>query len=469
MKPLDSTQLLPAPSWTDPRVHLLDDLWLLTIFAILLAAGLPWLVSSFEMQIGAALLGLLALTAVHVAFTVLVSPASGLNAGRRRALALLHAVGVVVIGLTWHYAGGLQNPAFLIAFTLPVVGAIFLSRWQPYIAGAVAVLTVAGVALAEAPELRWYARGIDPIGPWLVARFAGRATAADTPFPGFYAPAGYYLVLLEGFAILMFACAFAAEYLGAIFDRLHTHVAAARVEAEHGRELWSSLVEDLPRPAVLVDAATMQIVAESAALAEGGWTRAPAIGQKLGAAVRFSYPEIVEELVAGAGGAAPEVTLRAAGELRMARVNVQHVAHRGRRFALVLMEDRTEAFAVRAALDAAEQAMLVLDAEDRVLAFNKPALALFSSAKAGAAAEPLLARPDMPARWWEPGLTGRRKMHVRILPRLFQVTSTAISLPGERERIVVIAFLPIARAESADLALTGPAGGAAARAGSRAP
>ena len=455
MKRLETTQLLPAPSFTDPRVHLLDDLWLLTIFAILLAAGLPWLVSSFAMQIGAALLGLLALTAVHVAFTVLVSPSTVLGAGRRRVLALLHALGVVVIGLTWHYAGGLQNPAFLIVFALPVVGAIFLSRWQPYISAAVAVLIVAGVALAEAPELRWYASGFDPIGPWLVARLGASAAAADTPFPGFYAPAGYYLVLLEGFAILMLACAFAAEYLGAIFDRLHAQLTSARIEAEHGRELWSTLIEELPRPAVLVDAATMQIVAESAALAEGGWPRTPALGRKLTEVLQLSYPEIVEELIAGAGGIAPEVTLRVGSELRMARVHVQHVAHRGRRFALVLMEDRTEAFAVRAALDAAEQATLVLDAEERVLAFNKPALALFSSARAGAEAEPLLALPDLPARWWEPGLTGRRKMHVRILPRLFQVTSTAIALPGERERILVIAFLPIARAEASDVTYSG--------------
>lgn len=35
----DATELLPAPSWSDPRVHLLDDTWLLTIFAILLATA----------------------------------------------------------------------------------------------------------------------------------------------------------------------------------------------------------------------------------------------------------------------------------------------------------------------------------------------------------------------------------------------------------------------------------------------
>ena len=450
MKMLEQTQVLPAPTFTDPRVHLLDDLWLLTIFAILLAAGLPWLVSSFTMQFGAALIGLLALTGVHVAFTVLVSPTTVLGTGRRRVLALLHASGVVAIGLIWHYAGGLQNPAFLIVFALPVVGAIFLSRWQPYLSALVAMLIVAIVALTEAPELRWYTSGFDPVGSWLVAQLGTSTATADTPFPGFYAPAGYYLVLLEGFAILMLACAFAAEYLGAIFDRLHAHVAAARIEAEHGRELWSSLIEELPRPTVLVDASSMQIVAESALLAECGWTRAPAMGRRLSEIFQFSYPEIVEELIAGAGGVAPEVTLRVGGDLRMAHIHVQHVAHRGKRFALVVMEDETEAFAVRAALDAAEQATLVLDSESRVLAFNKPARALFSAARVGAEAEPLLTLPELPERWWDPGLTGRRKMHVRILPRLFQVTSTAVALPGERERMVVISFLPIARAEAAD-------------------
>src|SRR6185437_12272423 len=195
---------------------------------------------------------------------------------------------------------------------------------------------------------------------------------------------------------------------------LRSPACAAYLRAHRGRARPRALVDahrGASSPAVLVDAATMQIVAESAALAEGGWPRTPALGRKLTEVLQLSSPEIVEELIAGAGGIAPEVTLRVGSELRMARVHVQHVAHRGRRFALVLMEDRTEAFAVRAALDAAEQATLVLDAEERVLAFNKPALALFSSARAGAEAEPLLALPDLPARWWEPGLTGRRKMH----------------------------------------------------------
>jgi hypothetical protein len=44
-------------------------------------------------------------------------------------------------------------------------------------------------------------------------------------------------------------------------------------------------------------------------------------------------------------------------------------------------------------------------------------------------------------------------MHMRIVPRLFQVTSTAVALPGEQERLCVVAFLPVARAESLEATL----------------
>jgi PAS domain-containing protein len=454
MKSLDSTQLLPQPTWNDPRVHLLDDLWLLAIFAILFAAGLPWLVSSFDIQLGPALLGLLGLAGIHVGFTLLTAPAPGIHRGRKLALTILHAVGVVVIAIMWHYAGGIHNPAFLLVFALPVVGAIFLSRWQPYAIALLAILAVAAVALIESPELRWYASGLVPQPSWLTPLLGG-ASGETEPFPGFYAPPGYFLVLLEVFSVLMVACAFAAEYLGTVYDRLHTDLAAARAEVGRGRELWANLIEELPLPAMLVDCRTLQVVSESVELAAVSTDGAPATGRKLTEAVHFTYPELVEELVNGMGGTAQQVVIQRGGELSLTRVRVQHIPYKGRRLALLLIEEMTEAFAVRSALDVAEQAIVVVDSRDRVLAFNRPALALFSATRVGADAAALLSQPEVPPRWWEPGLTGRRKMHLRISPRVFQVTSTAVALPGEQERLCVVAFLPIARAETLDAPILG--------------
>src|SRR5712671_2098651 len=146
-----STQLIPRPGWENPRVHLLSDIWLLTIVVILTATGVPWFASGFEVDVGAASWGLLALGAVHVAFTILASPSRAHGKWRDRALTLLDILGVVLIGFVWQHVGALQNPMFLTVFALPVIGAIFLSRWHPYLIATISVLLVAGVALSQAP------------------------------------------------------------------------------------------------------------------------------------------------------------------------------------------------------------------------------------------------------------------------------------------------------------------------------
>jgi hypothetical protein len=43
-------------------------------------------------------------------------------------------------------------------------------------------------------------------------------------------------------------------------------------------------------------------------------------------------------------------------------------------------------------------------------------------------------------------------MHVEISPRIYQVTSSAVVLPGEEQPIYVIAFLPVAKADPSDQA-----------------
>lgn len=450
----DATQLMPAPAWSDPRIHLLDDTWLLTIFAVLLATFVPWLVSGLDIHFIATALGLLALGAVHIGLVMIGRPA---QAGERRlVLAALHVAGIVCVGLIWLNAGGLQNPAFLIVFALPVVGSIFLSRWQPYLMALAAVVVVGAMALAQAPELRWYAPWLGEAGAWLAAVLGQQGAGATAPFPGFYAPSGYFAVLIEVFAILLFACAVAAEYLGTIFERLHSHVGVARTEAERGQEFWTTLIEEFPLPTVLVDVDTLHILCASEHFSEV-CSAEPESGRSLFDSVRFSYPEIIQELIAGVGGVAPLSFIHAADHVLATAVHVRHISQKGRRFALLTILDKTEELTVKAALDVAGQAALVIDAQARVLAFNKPAQALFATVERHADAASLLAVAGMGPRWWEPGLTGRRKMHVEIGPRIYQVTCSASPLPGEEERLYVVTFLPVARAAVSDHTATSTA------------
>jgi PAS domain-containing protein len=254
------------------------------------------------------------------------------------------------------------------------------------------------------------------------------------------------MVLLEVFTIALFACAVAAEYLGTIFERLHAHSVMARTEAERGQELWVSLVERLPLPALLIDPDTLKIAATSEfAIKYLQGADVALEGRNLFDAVQFSYPDFVQELIVGAGSAAPLTAMRVSGELRLAHLRVLHVVHKGRRLALLTIEDATEVFCLKAALDTSEYASLVVDARGRVRAFNKPIVDLFGSVEVGADAVLLLHQPSAGPRWWEPGLTKRRKMHLQIGQRIYQVTSSAIAVSGEEESIFAVSFLPVAR------------------------
>jgi hypothetical protein len=48
--------------------------------------------------------------------------------------------------------------------------------------------------------------------------------------------------------------------------------------------------------------------------------------------------------------------------------------------------------------------------------------------------------------WWQSGMGERRKLHLEIASRAYQVTSTALTLRGEEERIYCVSLLPAARA-----------------------
>src|SRR6202011_2804525 len=105
---------------------------------------------------------------------------------------------------------------------------------------------------------------------------------------------------------------------------------------------------------------------------------------------------------------------------------------------------------LKAALDTSEYAALVVDARGRVLAFNKRSVALFGSVELGADAAQLLPQQDSGSRWWDPGLTERRKMHIEIGPRIYQVTSSSMALAGGEEGIFKVSFPPVAKGGAGD-------------------
>lgn len=445
MRQATPTQILPVFNWLDPRAHPLGDTWLLTIITILLAIGVPRVVGGLQFDFAACTLGLLMLGLIHIGFALVAARLATRAQLRTRLLTALHLLGVVIIALIWQRAGGLQNPVLLGVFMLPVIGAVFISRWQSYATAALSVLTVVVLAAGQVPAAtqgHWYVPWLHAAVDWLSA-VARPPDASGQPFAAFYAPAGYYAMLLQVFAVVLFGCAVAAEYLRTVYDRLNAHVAMARSETLRSRGLWSALVEELPLPAALVDVDTHEILFASAA-AVGAWSGGGAAitGRGFFEVVKFSYPEAIEALISGRDGVEPLSMVNANGQLRATEVRVRHIAQDGRRLALVTVSDTTEAFCVGAALDAAEHAALVVNANGRVLALNKPAQAVFPEAKVGGEVSTVVPEAGGGAAWWDPGVSRCKKMHMTVTRRVYQVTATAVALPGEEERLYVIAFVP---------------------------
>ncbi len=448
------TQILRRPLQDNSRLQLLNDIWLLTILAVLIGTGVPWLASDFQVDIVPAGLGLLGLGLLHVVLTFMGSPMRH-GASPRRLVTGLEIAGVVLLGFVWDHVGALQNPLFLMAFVLPILGATFLSRWHPYLLAFVSIVTVGFVSLSVAPELRWFASGLAGSDAWLVWIFGRNSASADPAFSAFSAPLNYLIVLLEVFCITLIACAVAAEYVGIIFGRLNERSMSARFEAQRGEELWSNLIEQLPLPSLLIDPASLDIVAASeSAVAYLRPEKGVLEGRHLFKVLSLSYPDIVQELVTGADGEAASTVIRIGDDLRLARARVLHVNHKDRRLALLMLEDGTEIFCLTAALDTSEYACVVVDSKGRVLLFNKLVIGLLGSAQIGMEAATLLAQPDSGLRWWEPGITGRRKMHMQIGSRVYQLTASAVRLPGEEASIFAVSFLPVASTQ-ADLEATG--------------
>ena len=434
-----------ASSWQNPRVHLLDDVWLLTILAILVAIGVPSLSRDLDVQIGTASWGLLALGAIHVAFTALAHPTLSPGRWRSTILTVFNAVGVITIGIIWVHAGGVQNPLFLLVFVLPVLGSIFLSRWHPFLIATLSTLTVIAAALSMSPELRSYVSGLVGGNAWPSSLFSRRGPEPEGSFAGFYAPTSYLVVMLETFAATLFACAIAANYIGSIFERLLAGSILAHTESEQAQVLWSTLIERLPLPALLVDPHSLRILSCSdAALAYLSGTKRSLEGQELFSVARFSFADLVQDMVAGAKNEPTLIAVHVGEQLRLTQVKVLQVVHRRRRLALLTLEDVTQAFCFKAALDSSEYAALVIDTQGRVRAFNKRAGELFGDLAAGVDADKLLVHQVAGLPWWEPGLGGRRKMHLDIGSRIYEVTSSEVPVPGEEQRLYSVSLLPVA-------------------------
>lgn len=420
------------------RKRLFDDVWLAALVVIFLAVAVPWFLRILDFDLAPLAWSLFIFGITYVALGM----ASDRLQSRRYLLLVVNAsqiLGVLFLSFLWHLAGGLQNPMFLLVFVLPVVaGSLVLVNWQSCLTVLLAALTVTLVALVEAPELRWYMQQSGVPADWLIRHLPELATASR-PFPTLSTPAPYLFVLLELFAVLLLAAAMMTGSFNALLLRLYDRLGSSVEALTRSENRSLEVLRASPVPTALVYCDTFKVEQVSESFMRELVPRTESLADKnLFDLIHFSYPDVVEALIAGEGGELPMAVYRVGDETRMAKVRVHPIAHEGTRYACVSIEDISTWYYLDAASRAMGEALLAVDAGDRTLYFNHAAEELFGAMHVGMDAAATLRPGDPGNDWWRLGMRKQSERQVEFAGKRYRAACVVLDVPGERGRLTMI-------------------------------
>ena len=422
------------------RKRLLDDAWLITIFVLFFASGIPWYLRILAIDFAPIAWSLFAFGSIYVAFSFI---ADRLNNRKSilTVLGMLHLTGILLLGYVWHLSGSLQNPMFLLAFVLPLIaGSAILVNWHSYITVAVTLGTVLIVVLMDAPELRWYAAQTASWATWLVEVVPEAPSGAQHPFPGLNTPPAYLAMVLGLFCGLLLTVAMLTDSLSSFLLRLYGRLENAKRALTVAEDLSSEVLRVSPVPTALVYADTFMIAQASESLKHQLLLKSDSpLNCSLFQIVRFMYPEVVESLIVGRGGKVPLTFYRVENELRIATVHAQPIQHGGHQFAYVSLQDITDLQYLQATLNAVDDAMLVLSPECRILYFNSSARGIWGELQLGMDASAFLGKANLPEGWWELGMRTRQERLLTVNGQRLKAHCIAVTILALEEKLTIIA------------------------------
>lgn len=423
------------------RKKLLDDVWLLTLFVVLLMLGIPWYLRTLGIDLGQVTWGLFAYGIFHVAVDFALRSV-------RNSLTLLICtgfqqwIGIAFLGLLWHYAGNVQNPLFLLVFILPVIaGTLVLLPWQSYATALISLGTVCLVAWQDVPDLRWNALEIHLFPQWIARLLPEPLGAVPQPFPSLNTTPAYVFTLLASFSTGMLAIVLMSESWNSYLIRLYSRLSASRNALDKAESLSSEVLRASPWPAALVYKDTFQVAEMSESFLQDLLLSHEHVQeQDFFDVVRFSDPDAVKNLVTGNGGEVPFAVYRLGKELRIARTRVHPVRHKDLGLAYVSLEDLTDGYYLKAALNSVDHPLVILSSAQRVLYLNAAAGKIFENLDVGAEATSCLQVTNLPTGWWEMGLHSRREREVHVNSHRYRALCVASRIPGEKEALTILSL-----------------------------
>ena len=426
------------------RKHLLDDVWLMSFFALFVAVGAPWYLRALEIDFAPVAWSLFGYGAFYTLGALAID---GLSKRRSMLLAIgvTQVSGVLFLGWIWHLTGSMQNPMFLLAFVLPVVaGSLVPVNWQAYGTAVLAFVIVLVVAIVDTPELRWFAAQLGSASHRFLAALPQNAGMNSQPFPSLNFPPAYYFVLIAMFAALVFTVALMTESLTSLLGHVSNRLESATRALGVAENLSSEVLRLAPLPAALVYSDTLQVAQVSESFLQHFFLSADSLLHKkdLFALVEFVHPEVIQAVISGHGGEIPVAAYRVDGEPRAARILVHPVNYGGRHYAYVNIQDITDLQTVMAAFNAVDETLIVLNAKQRVLYSNDKAKEMWGELEPGTDVALSLRKANLPDRWWELGMRSRQERRLELNGKQFVANCAAARILGEREALTVLTMRP---------------------------
>jgi diguanylate cyclase (GGDEF)-like protein len=369
------------------RKRMLDAAWAVCLVALLATVAVPWFLSVLEIDLARVAvfvftmaLAYLVVGAVTDRFTNQV--AVGI------AMRVMPLVSIILMGPLWHLVGGLANPVFLAAFTLPVIlSGIMMSGWSAHVAALLSVFVAFSVALAESADLRWYLSGGREWVFTLIATLPQVGLSASA-FPELRLSPAYYFTILVTFAMTQGLVAFMTTPIASLVLRLDGRLRVSDRLLHEVQGIFHAVLSAAPEPSVVLYADTYRPVQASDSFFQRMLVKPSAIiGKSIFQIVRFENPGRVQTAFQSSHGEIPFCAYRVESETRIANITFHRTDHAGMEYLYVAWQELTETYYLHAAFDALDEPLLVINSENHLQYSNRVASALFGPTHFGMSAE----------------------------------------------------------------------------------
>lgn len=391
---LPSSISSPAPSELGRDVGMFENTWsLATILATALAV-LCWYFGVAQVNIGPIIWILASLAVAQLGIGALMSRAESSAAVQRLTL-VSQLLGTLMMGVTWHCFGGVQQPLFPLFIVLPLIPAArFMNFWQTQVSTlALVAVLVSGLLLA--PDTNSFIEeryGLRVAASALFPEWLPRSAVA---FPDVSTSPSYDLMLIVTLAVIGFAVSTTARALVELGRRNADRLGAVEGELARTQHANKDLVAHAPSCEVLVSSLSGRIVNASERFARA-FDAQDAAGKFLLDVVAFTYPAVIRQLMTSGGDEVQEATVR--GREVLLRVRAETLGS-GTSQTVTLNIESAEDLCLQGALDALDEPVLAIGPRDRILFMNHAASSIFGTDSQGASATELFGAAV--ARWWD--------------------------------------------------------------------